>query len=179
MKYTHITVLGNIPIEYDMKTPAKLGDVIASGICNKTIKFKYAVTNNELELQNMINFSHYKDTMLLTNTGLYKKYFFFDNVDYLPIFGDVASVGLDFSELSNQNLALLLAIWSDADRIFLCGYDIEDLDEREILIKMMTNHPTTHFYFCRKPNINKIKLFDHLKNVKVFDYPEFKTYGKN
>ena len=34
------------------------------------------------------------------------------------------------------------------------------------------------YKFCRKPNVNKIKLFDHLHNVEVMNYPEVKEYAK-
>ena len=126
----------------------------------------------------MINYPKYADTTLVTGEALFKKYMFFDNVEYAPKFGDISKLNIDFNECSNQLLALLVACWSDADRIFVCGYDIENLTERALLIQTMQINPTTTFYYCRKPNINKIKLFDHLPNVNVFNFPEFKNYGK-
>lgn len=178
MKYTHITVNGSVPFDYDLKTPSRIGDVIASGICNKNVKFKYAVTNNELELQNMINYPHYKETMLLTNKSLFKKYLFFDNVNFLPKFSELPGINENFEKLSNQTLAVLLASWSDHDVVLLFGCDIEDLSERAKLIKIMESNPTVKYKFCRKPNVNKIKLFDHLPNVDVMNYPEVKEYAK-
>ena len=178
MKYTHITIAGSNPVEYDYKASAKLGDIVSAGILNKTVDVRYAVTTNELELQQMINYPKYTNTALVTSEDLFKKYMFFDNVEYAPHFGDIPKLNVKLNECSNQLLALLVACWTEVDRVFICGYDIEHLTERALLIKTMQINPTIKFYYCRKPNVNKIKLFDHLDNVQIFNFPEFKNYGK-
>ena len=103
---------------------------------------------------------------------------FFNNVDYLPSFPDEQKLHIDIDSCSTQLLSLLCSIWCEYDKVFLFGYNIEDLNERELLIRVAANNPHIQIYFCRKPNANKIKLFDHLPNVSVMDYKEFKKYAE-
>ena len=76
-KYTHITLVGNVSIDYDYKWCNKLGDIVAGGEINKPLNTKFSITNNELELQRMINNINLKNSIILTPLTLYKKYLFF------------------------------------------------------------------------------------------------------
>ena len=68
---------------------------------------------------------------------------------------------------------MLLGIWMEHKKIYLFGYDIEDLEERSNLINVINNHPHTEIVYVRKPNPNKIFLFDAYENVSIMDYNDF------
>ena len=78
MKSTYITVIGNLPVAFDMDQAKKLGPVIASANANKSITFDYATVNTEINLQDMLNSANFRDTDLLVPEKLFKKYMFFD-----------------------------------------------------------------------------------------------------
>ena len=179
MKYTHISITGNFSIDFDLKHCLKQGELILTGLHNPVVKCRYAVTNSEVELQNMLNSANFKDVQVVTSEKLYKKYMFFDNVDYLPSFPENAIMNIDADNCSSQLLSLLLACWCEHQQVYCFGYDIENLKERELFIKVATSNPHTKIFYVRKPNINKIKIFDHLKNVKVIDYKEYIEYAKS
>ena len=145
-KYTHITLVGNVSIDYDYKWCNKLGDIVSGGDINKPLNTKFSITNNELELQRMINNINLKNSIILTPLTLYKKYLFFNNVDYLPSFPDEQKLHIDIDSCSTQLLSLLCSIWCEYDKVFLFGYNIEDLNERELLIRVAANNP--HVQIC-------------------------------
>ena len=178
MKYTHISITGNLTVEFDTRNCLKTGELIVSGLTNKSTGSRYAVTNNELELQNMLNSPNLRNTPLVTSTALYKKYMFFDNIEYVPSFSDNATIDIDIDKCSAQLLSLLLACWCEYPAVYCFGYDIENLKERELFIKVAENNPTTKIYYVRKPNVNKIKIFDEIKNLNVMDYKEYTAYAK-
>ncbi len=178
MKYTHISITGNLTVDFDIKNCLKTGELIVSGLTNKSTGCRYAVTNNELELQNMLNSPNLRNIPLVTSVALYKKYMFFDNIEYVPSFSDNATIDIDVDKCSAQLLSLLLACWCEYPAVYCFGYDIENLKERELFIKVAENNPTTKFYYVRKPNINKIKIFDGIKNLNVMDYKEYTAYAK-
>lgn len=63
-KYTHITLVGNVSIDYDYKWCNKLGDIVSGGDINKPLNTKFSITNNELELQRMINNINLKNSII-------------------------------------------------------------------------------------------------------------------
>jgi len=178
MKYTHISITGNIAVEYDTRNCLKNGELIVSGLTNKSNGCRYAVTNNELELQNMLNSPNLRNIQIVTSLVLYKKYMFFDNIEYVPSFQENATLNIDIDNCSSQLLSLLLACWCEYNSVYMFGYNIEDLKERELLLKVAESNPTIKIFYVRKPNINKIKLFDHVNNLNVMDYKEFTAYAK-
>ena len=80
MKSAYITVVGNLPIRFDLEQAKKIGPVIASANSNKSINFEYATVNTEINLQDMLNSANFNDTKLLVPESLFKKYVFFDAV---------------------------------------------------------------------------------------------------
>ncbi len=55
MKYTHISMTGNLTVDYDTRNCLKRGELVVAGLHNKSAGCRYAVSNNEIELQNMLN----------------------------------------------------------------------------------------------------------------------------
>ena len=73
MKYTHISMTGNLTVDYDTRNCLKRGELVVAGLHNKSAGCRYAVSNNEIELQNMLNSPNLKDVTLVTSLKLYKK----------------------------------------------------------------------------------------------------------
>ena len=73
MKNTYITVVGNMPVKFDLDQTKHLGPLIGSSNSNKAASFDYATVNSELNLQDMLNSANFKDSHILTTEELYKK----------------------------------------------------------------------------------------------------------
>ena len=173
MSSENIVILGNVPIEYPMAKLTEKHTVIACGNTYKTANFDYAVVNSETRLQDMLNTTSFKDTDILTTESLFKKYIFFDQVDYLPSFPGEKIAGTS-DKCSEQTLALMLACWLEKKNIYLFGYDIQNLEERSVLLNLGMIYPHNNIIYVRKPNPTKIFLFDTYDNMSVSDYNEFK-----
>lgn len=177
MSNNNISVFGSVNIEFDLDVCSRVGDVITSTDTYDFSKFKYAVSNNDFRLQRFMNEKSFADTKIVTTTPTFKKYFFFPEIDFLPDLAYISANSIDIDSCSDQLLALLLAIWTEKKHVFLFGYDIEDLTEREILWEVGKFYPHTNIVYVRKPNINKISLFDSYPNMSVMDYNEFKVFA--
>ena len=70
----YITVVGSLPIKFDIDQAKKVGPVIASANSNKSITFDYATVNTETNLQDMLNSPNFQNTNLLAPEKLFKKY---------------------------------------------------------------------------------------------------------
>ena len=126
MKQKYVTVVGNLPIRFDLAEALRLGPVIASANSNKSINFEYATVNTETNLQDMLNSSNFKGTNLLCPEVLFKKYVFFNGVYNLPEFPGLKSFDVDPEKCSPQTLSLMLAVYLKQTIIFLFGYDISN-----------------------------------------------------
>ena len=177
-KHTHITVVGSQPLDFDLTVCKRLGPMIVAGNSHKNTVFEYATANSEQHVQDMLNSPSFRDTRIVVNERLYKKYIFFDPLDCVPNFPAVNSMDLSSSELSEQSLALLLACWLDIETILLLGYDIENLTERARLLSIGSAHPHNKIVYVRKPNPNKIFLFDKYPNMSVTDYKKLSEMNK-
>ena len=168
-----ITVVGGVPFAYPFDSIDRVGDTIMAGNSHKTHSFRWAVTSRETVLQDMINTVSFRGSSLLTTATLYKKYVFFEQVDCLPNMPAASVLDKKYDSLSDQSLALMLACWMEIDHIYLFGYDIEDLTERERLKTVAMLSPHNQFYYVRKPNPQKIHLYDDYENIHIMDYNEF------
>jgi hypothetical protein len=66
----------------------------------------------------------------------------------------------------------------DIETILLLGYDIENLNERARLLSIGSAHPHNKIMYVRKPNPNKIFLFDKYPNMSVTDYKKLSEMNK-
>ena len=112
MKSAYITVVGSLPIRFDLEQAQKIGPVIASSNSNKSINFEYATVNSEVNLQDMLNSPNFNDTKLLVPEQLFKKYVFFDPVTCLPEFPGLVSYDIDPTKCSPQTLSIMLAVYN-------------------------------------------------------------------
>jgi len=172
MNLNTVSVLGNQTFDYDTDKISSISAIITSGTTNK-VPCQYAVTTMDSRVQDLLNTKNINQARILTTASLHKKYVFFDRVDELPLFPFLKGQNDSLESYSEQFLSLLLGIWMEHKKIYLFGYDIEDLEERSNLINVINNHPHTEIVYVRKPNPNKIFLFDAYENVSIMDYNDF------
>lgn len=171
MKSTYITVVGNLPVRFDIEQAKKLGPVIASANSNKTIMFDYATVNTETNLQDMLNSANFRGTKLLTTESLFKKYVFFDDVTCLPDFPGLKTYDIDPEKCSPQVLSLMLSVYVKKDIVFLLGYDISNPTELTRLKSIMMSNASTKFmYICDPPRTYQL---DDLNNGFCDNYIKF------
>ena len=162
MKSAYITVVGNLPVRFDIEQARKLGPVVASANSNKSIEFDYATVNTETTLQDILNSANFRNTELLVPEQLFKKYVFFDGVTCLPDFPGLKSYDIDPEKCSTQTLSLMLSVYIKKDIVFLLGYDISHPVELTRLKSIMVSNPTTKFmYICNPPRTHQL---DDLEN---------------
>ena len=172
MKTAYITVVGNLPVRFDIEQARRLGPVIASANSNKSITFDYATVNTETNLQDMLNSASFRGTELLVPERLFKKYVFFDGVTCLPEFPGLKSYDIDPERCSPQTLSLMLAVYLRQTIVFLLGYDISDPVELTRLKSIALANPNTKFtYICNPPRTNQL---DDLDNGFCDSFVKFK-----
>ena len=148
----YITVVGSLPIKFDIDQAKKVGPVIASANSNKSITFDYATVNTETNLQDMLNSPNFRNTNLLAPEKLFKKYVFFDGICCLPEFPGLKSYDIDPEKCSPQTLSLMLAVYLRQTIVFLVGYDISNPTELTRLKSIALANPQTKFmYICNPP----------------------------
>lgn len=173
MNSENCVVIGPAVLQYNKDALLAFADVVLAGNAHKTHEVPYATVSSETRLQDMLNSPVFRNTIILAPESLYRKYVFFEQIDCLPSLPTVKSTGKKIDELSEQSLALMLAQWMDKKHIYLFGYDIENLNEREVLLSIMGANNFANIYYVRKPNPSKIHLFDSYENVSVIDYKQF------
>lgn len=162
MKNAYITVIGSMPVRFDLDQIRHLGPIIASGTANKTAAFDYATVNSEQNIQDMLNTPVFKGTKILAPENLFKKYVFFDGVTCLPSFPGLTSFDIDPEKCSPQTLSLLLAVYLRQTIVFLVGYDISNPTELTRLKSVAIANPNTKFmYICNPPRTYQL---DDLEN---------------
>jgi len=177
MKSTYITVVGNLPVRFDVETAKKLGPVIASANSNKSIVYDYATVNTETNLQDMLNSASFKGTELLVPEPLFKKYVFFDGVNCLPEFPGLKSYDIDPEKCSPQTLSLMLAVYLRQTIVFLLGYEISNPTELSRLKSIALANPDTKFmYICDPPRTYQL---DDLSNGFCDNYIKFQELIDN
>ena len=173
MNPENCAVIGPAVMQYDIDKIQAFCDTVVAGNIQKNHEFPYAVVNSETRLQDMLNSPNFRESVILAPDTLYKKYVFFEQIDALPSLPEIKSTGKSVAELSDQSLALMLAMWMEKKHIYLFGYDIFDLTERSVLWSILNSNPFSQIHYVRKPNPQKIGIFDAYDNVSVIDYTEF------
>ena len=174
MKNTYITIVGTLPIQFDLHESMRIGPVVASSNNNKTITFPYATVNSEQNLQDMLNSPVFKNTKLLCPEELFKKYVFFDGATCLPDFPGLKTLELDPNKCTPQLLSLLLSVYFAPKIIFLLGYDISNPIELSRLKSIAISNPATKFmYICNPPRTYQL---DDLENGFCDNYIKYQEF---
>ena len=179
MNPENCAVIGPAMMQYDIEKIQEYCDTVVAGNIHKNHEFAYAVVNSETRLQDMLNSPSFRESVILTPDTLYKKYVFFEQIDALPSLPEIKSTGKSVSELSDQSLALMLSMWMEKKHIYLFGYDIQDLEERAVLLSILGSNPFSNVYYVRKPNPAKINIFDTYDNMSVIDFNDFDKVKEN
>ena len=161
MKNTCITIVGNLPIQFDLDESLQIGPVIASSNSNKSIIFPYATCNSEQNLQDMLNSPAFQQSNLLVPEELFKKYVFFDNVTCLPNFPGIKTLEIDPNNCTPQCLSLMLAVYLKSKVIFLLGYDLNNPIEFTRLKSIIISNPDVRFAYISNPLIKKLDDLDN------------------
>lgn len=174
MKSAYITIVGNLPVRFDLDQARKLGPVIASANSNKSISFDYATVNTETNLQDMLNSANFKDTKMLVPENMFKKYVFFDGVSCMPNFPGLKSYDIDPEKCTAQTLSLMLAVYLQKSMVFLLGYDISNPTELTRLKSIALANPNTKFmYICNPPRTYQL---DDLANGFCDTFIKFQEF---
>jgi hypothetical protein len=174
MKSAYITIVGNLPVRFDLDQARKLGPVIASANSNKSISFDYATVNTEANLQDMLNSANFKDTKMLVPENMFKKYVFFDGVSCMPNFPGLKSYDIDPEKCTAQTLSLMLAVYLQKSMVFLLGYDISNPTELTRLKSIALANPNTKFmYICNPPRTYQL---DDLANGFCDTFIKFQEF---
>jgi|TARA_E500000178_G_C16960617_1_gene725813 hypothetical protein len=177
----NIIVLGKIPVTaFDFTRLKESGtQIIGSGLADCDLSIKYQITNQEMVLQNILNTSIYKERIVVVPEWLYKKYLFFETLDCMPRFQTLETYNFDVKTLSDEALAMFLACWMEYKNIYLFGWDLENEIEKQMLLSIADAHPHNTIFYVRKPNPQKIGIFNSVDNIKVVDYNEVREVIKN
>ena len=173
MKQKYVTVVGNLPIRFDLAEALRLGSVIASANSNKSILFPYATCNSEQNLQDMLNSPCFYKTDILVPEELFKKYLFFNNVNCLPNFPAIKTLDIEPNSCTPQILSLMLAVYLRQKVVFLLGYDISNPLEMTRIKSIAIENPDSRFVIVSKEG-KSLKL-DGIKNFyrdNYFKYQE-------
>jgi hypothetical protein len=161
MKTAYITVVGNLPISFDLNESMCIGTVITSSNSNKSIKFPYATCNSESNIQDMLNSACFQLTNILAPEKLFKKYIFFNNLTCLPEFPGIKTLEIDPETCTPQCLSLMLAVYLKPKIIFLLGYDLDNPIEFTRLKSIIISNPDVRFAYISSPRIKKLDELDN------------------
>ena len=161
MKNNYVTIVGNLPISFDLHESMHIGPVIASANSNKSINFAYATCNSETNLQDMLNSDNFVGTNILTPETLFKKYIFFNEVICLPDFPGIKSLDINPDTCSPQCLSLMLSVYLRPKIIFLLGYDLVNPIEFTRLKSIAISNPDIRFAYICNPLIKKLDELDN------------------
>ena len=172
MKYNYVTIVGNLPISFDLHESRHIGPVIASANSNKSINFSYATCNSENNLQDMLNSANFQGTNIIVPEELFKKYVFFNEVTCLPDFPGIKTLDVNPTECTPQCLSLMLAAYLKPKVIFLLGYDLSNPVEFTRLKSIAILNSDIRFANISKERNNKLDDLENCFNDTYIKYQE-------
>jgi len=169
-----ITVAGVQDIGIDHGYASSENPVV--GIAETGLKqgCNYIVTNNEQILERIMKDTQREGKIIVTPRRLYARYIWKKGIECLPEFPDLLEYNFDPMIVSQQQLALAFACWLGSPSIFLTGYTLDSEKETPALKAFFRIYPQTKFAYIRKPNPQKINIFNEYSNIIVEDTNIFK-----
>ena len=174
-----ITVAGLQDVKIQFKYVSADYPVIGIGLIGLKQGCNYIVTNNEQTLDRLMIDPARQGKTIVAPKELYAKYLWDSGIECLPMFMDLKDHGFDPMAVSQQQLALALACWIGSPSIFLVGYQLDSQVETPALQTFLKLYPLTKFAYIRKPNPNKIGIFDNYSNIVIEDTDTFQEMIKN
>ena len=172
MNNNYVTIVGNLPIRFDLHESMHIGPVIASANSNKSINFAYATCNSETILQDMLNSNNFQGTNILVPEEIFKKYVFFNEVTCLPDFPGIKTLDVNPTECTPQCLSLMLAAYLKPKVIFLLGYDLSNPVEFTRLKSIAILNSDIRFANISKERNNKLDDLENCFNDTYIKYQE-------
>lgn len=180
-----ISVVGELRSDkIDSVTAGIMGTLIVSGTHELAAQANYICVNDVDLLEGLVKNKSEK-SIILTPKNHYSKYVFYNNVECVPDFEDLAPYNFDPYKCSQQSMSLALACWLGNPVIAVFDYLLEPKKETPTLKAIMKLYPLTQFFYIREKKGNKISVLDDIPNVKQIDYKEFVNFyekyvlGKN
>lgn len=174
-----ITVLGVQDIAVDLSYASAEHIVIGCGLQGLQQGCNYIVSNNEKTLQELMKNPARKGKIVVLPRDLYAKYIWETGVECMPIFEDLRTHAFDPMLVSEQQLATALACWMGSVSVFLVGYQLDSSHETPALKAFLKLYPNTKFAYIRKPNPQKIRVFEGYENIIIEETPIFQEMIKN
>ena len=134
----------------------------------------YIITNNEQTLERIMKNPQREGKTVVAPRRLYARYIWKTGIECLPEFPDLLEYNFDPMAVSQQQLALAFACWLGSPSIFLTGYTLDSVVETPALKAFSRIYPQTKFAYIRKPNPQKINVFNDCSNIIVEDTKIFK-----
>jgi hypothetical protein len=176
---TFITVAGlqDLNVEFGYVSPDH--PVIGVGSIGLKQGCDYIVTNNAQNLDKLMADPARQGRTIVAPRELYAKYLWESGIECLPVFEDLRGYQFDPMSVSQQQVALALACWMGSPSIFLVGYQLDSRVETPALQAFLKLYPLTKFAYIRRPNPNRIGIFDEYNNIVVEDTNTFQEMIKN
>ena len=172
------TVVGSMGTDLDTSYQSNERITVGCGAESAQKGYTYTVVNDEITLDAVMQISNINTTVVAPRQ-LYAKYIWHDNIECLPPFDELKEYDFDPEKVSQQQVALALACWIGTPSLFLLGYQLESIKETPALQAFARLYPRSKFAYIRKPNPQKINVFDPYPNVVIDDTETFKQMIKN
>jgi len=172
------TVVGKLGTDLDTLYQSNERITVGCGAESAQKGYTYTVVNDEITLDAVMQISNINTTVVAPRQ-LYAKYIWHDNIECLPPFEDLKDYDFDPQKVSEQQVALALACWIGTPSLFLLGYQLDSIKETPAVQAFARIYPRTKFAYIRKPNPQKIKIFDQYPNIIVDDTDTFKKMIKD
>ena len=172
------TVVGNMGTELSLSYQSNECIILGCGIKSAENGYTYTVVNDANTLDAVMQLPKLHTTVVAPRQ-LYAKYIWHDRIECLPPFDELKEYDFDPEKVSQQQVALALACWIGTPSLFLLGYQLESIKETPALQAFARLYPRSKFAYIRKPNPQKINVFDPYPNVIIDDTETFKQMIKN
>ena len=156
-KTAYITVVGDLPVRFDLERSLLLGPVVASGNSNKHMRYTHMTANSEAQVQDLLNSPAISGSSIVVPDRLFRKYCFFDAITHLPDLPGLKTMDIDPDKCTAQSLSLMLSVYLVQTVVFLVGYNIGDPRELSLLRRIAEYNGQTKFtYICNPPRTNRL-----------------------
>jgi hypothetical protein len=178
MSICFTTVVGNLGTELSLSYQSDECIIVGCGTESAENGYTYTVVNDADTLDAVMQLPKLHTTVVAPRQ-LYAKYIWHDRIECLPPFDELKEYDFNPEKVSVQQVALALACWIGTPSLFLLGYELGPDMETPALQAFARLYPRTKFAYIRKPNPQKINVFNTYTNVVIDDTETFKQMIKN
>ena len=136
----------------------------------------FVVTNSADRIDSLMQKKH--DSTVVATRSAFARYIWHHQIECYPVIHDLVQHDFDTESASLQQLALALACHMGSPTIYLVGYQLDTEVETPFLHNILRLYPRTRFAFIRKPNPQKINIFNEHTNMVIEDTTVFRELIK-